>query len=391
MAETKKRRIVTVKAKDPDEGWDPLAAELGLEPAALDARIAPIAEAALRDFEAVRARYADIYRLKLPSWMGRLAALVRALGELPKNPEPYFWEPEAGWARGNAWLDAALGMRSSGILDWFAPGGLGRKTKDAAAMHDEVPEGGEGPLDPRLDMRYRRDAPQFVTFLGGDSDGLHWGMWYDSPDHFPVTVHNYARDSAETWLDDQADAMELLRFKVRKEILAAKREVATYRTDDTELRPYALGRWRALRVIDAHLGALDRWSSARPAAVEPLCPWPRTRGAPTGSPPLALRPDAGTVPGCIPGLSRLEMTPSVKLRKAWIEDARRALADGQAAFAHALGLYLHWLDAEDLREEAGALLIDAYEALGFRPFADIARVHLLHRDLPSVGVFGGED
>ncbi len=36
-------------------------------------------------------------------------------------------------------------------------------------------------LDERLHCRFRRDQPQFVTVLGGNSDGLHFGLWYDLP------------------------------------------------------------------------------------------------------------------------------------------------------------------------------------------------------------------
>ena len=365
-----------------DEGWESYAAQLGLDADRLDAQIGPLADAAAAKFARVRARYQEIYGLPLPSGLAQLAAVVAALGDLPANPEDHHWEPDPGWERGGAWLDESLGMRSAGLLDWFAPGGLERKTRDAANAHKEVPRGGEGPLDPRLDMRYRCDAPQFVTFLSGDSDGLHWGFWYDSPEYYPVIAYNYARDSGETYFDDEEEVIPLLRARTTEMLDQTMKEFEGYDEDD-ENRPYALRRWRALRVMGAHLDAIERWAEKRTWDPEPRCPWLRASN-PVGSPLLALPPGSGTVPSTV---SDIQETPSVEQRRAWMKEARRELEAGQPAYAHALGLYLHWLDADDLRDDAAKLLLEAYEALGFRPFAEILKVHVLHRDLPNVGVF----
>ncbi|MFT3771814.1 MAG: hypothetical protein QM820_40915 [Minicystis sp.] len=371
-----------------DDGWDAYAAEIGLDPAALGERVAPGVAAAFDRFAAVRARYEDVYGLKLPAGLAHLAALIAALGAMPAAPPEHApWAPpaEAGPQRGRAWLDAALAMRVAGLSEWFVPGGLERRTHDAAVLHDVVPSGGEGPLDPRLDMRFRRDAPQLVTFLSGDSDGLHWGFWYDSPDHFPVIAHNYARDSAETWLDEEREVIPFLRSRIAKFIDEATHEVQTMA--DEELRGYSLRRWRAARVVEMHLDAIASQAAAHPWDDEPACPWPRTGRYPVGSPPLALRPGTGEMPPHIPGFSFTTTDPSDEQLLRWIEEARAELAAGRPTYAHALGLYLHWLDAEALREPGGKLLLDAYEALGFRAFAEILKVHLLHRDMGSVGVF----
>ncbi|EYF04463.1 hypothetical protein [Chondromyces apiculatus] len=381
-----------------DDGWDAFAEALGLAPDALQARVAVHAEAAAAQLPRVRAHYEQLYSLKLPSGIAYLAALVSALGDLPQDPPDPLWESPPGLSRGSDWLDAGLSVRLAGISGWFAPDALSRETHDASVMHDEVPPGGEGPLDARLDMRYRRNAPQFVAFLGGDSDGLHWGFWYDSPDHFPVIAHNYARDSAETWLDADPEIPAFLRGKIAKATQQILEELATLENDEN--RHFALKIWRCLRVIEAHLDALDALdtldalspphpgAALRAPADEPRCPWPRTDRYPVGSPPLALRPDAGTVPSSVPGFSLAhDGDPSPAHLKASLEEAQRDLAEGRPAHAHALGLYLHWRDADDLRDDAGALLLATYEALGFHPFAAILKVHLLHRDLGSVGVF----
>ncbi|MFY0570060.1 hypothetical protein ACN28E_40400 [Archangium lansingense] len=323
-----------------DEGWEAFAEEIGLSPETLAARVAPIAEAAFDTLAAVRARYEQVYGLKLPSGIASLAALVAALGELPENPPEHYVQPPAGQQRGNAWLDAALSMRTAGIAEWFAPGGLSREVHDASVMYDEVPPGRQGPLDPRLDMRYRADAPQLVSFLSGGSDGLHWGFWYDSPDHFPVIAHNYARDSAETWLDTESQIVAFLRNKIADGILEAQQELMD--AEDAESRKYPLERWRALRVVAAHREAIEAWASRRASDDEPSCPWPRTQGYAMGSPRLALQPGSGTVPAHVPHFGASRNDASMEERKAWLEEARRELAEGRAAYAHALGLYLHW-------------------------------------------------
>lgn len=374
-----------------DDGWDAYGQEIGLDVEGLGERVAPVVAAVFDRLTAVRARYESLYGLKLPAGLAHLAALVAALGEMPAAPPGVApWLPPAppGEERGRAWLDGALAMRVAGLSEWFAPGALERRTHDAAVLHEDVPPGGEGPLDPRLDMRYRCDAPQLVTFLAGDSDGLHWGFWYDSPDHAPVIAHNYARDSAETSLDGEAEMIPFLRSRIARSIDEAASEWQT--GDDEESRGYSLMRWRALRVVEAHLDVIAAQASERAWDDAPACPWPRTTGYPIGSPTLALRPDAGAVPPHVPGFSYSETDVPDEQLERWIEEARRELTAGRPAYAHALGLYLHWADRDGLRAAAGQLLLEAYEALGFHAFAGILKVHLLHRDLRSVGVFEGD-
>ena len=374
-----------------DDGWDAYVEEIGLDPAGLGGRIARSVSAAFDRLAAVRARYESMYGLKLPAGIAHLAALVAALGEMPAAPPeqaPWAPPPEAGEMRGRAWLDASLAMRVAGVSEWFSPGGMERRTHDASVLHGIVPRGGEGPLDPRLDMRYRRDAPQFVSFLSGDTDGLHWGFWYDSPEHFPVIAHNYARDSAETWLDTEQGMIPFLRSRIAEGIDEATRALGT--ATDEKLRGYALRRWRALRVVALHVDEVAAQAAERAWGDEILCPWPRTEGSPVGSPPLALRPGAGEAPAHVPGFGVSPTDPSVEQLTRWIEEARAEIAAGRPAYAHALGLYLHWLDGDELRDAAGKLLLDAYEALGFHVFAEILKVHLLHRDLRSVEVFVNE-
>ncbi len=52
--------------------------------------------------------------------------------------------------------------------------------------------------DPLLHYRYYCDIPEFFTYLGGDSDGLHWGMLLDNPsDGFRGVASHYNNDGGK--------------------------------------------------------------------------------------------------------------------------------------------------------------------------------------------------
>lgn len=101
-------------------------------------------------------------------------------------------------------------------------------------------------------------------------------------------------------------------------------------------------------------------------------------------------PDVAQALQAAPVILGCHAAPEVHRAPAHLEEARREITAGRPAYAHALGLYLHWADRDGLRAAAGQLLLEAYEALGFHAFAGILKVHLIHRDLGSVGVFEGE-
>lgn len=52
-----------------------------------------------------------------------------------------------------------------------------------------------------LPWHVRMMEPEMSRDASGDSDGLHFGLWYDTADEAIAVVHDYARDSAETWID----------------------------------------------------------------------------------------------------------------------------------------------------------------------------------------------
>lgn len=369
---------------DWDEGWEEYASLLGLGEEAFAEQVAAAGQRAQTIFKQVEARYRAIYHLKLPKGIQRLAGLVFALGQLPSDP-PEYWLGQSSdpWSRGSCWLDQALGMRPAGILEWFAPRGLDRKTVRLEHLFDpSLFTGKEGPLDARLDMRFRRDAPNFVTFAAGDSDGSHWGFWYDSPDYFPLIAHNWARDSAETGISAET-VDELLTQRLHE-----TRQRMFEQLEEEDERPYALRTLRAGLVVRKMLDLLCPETDED----EPLCPWPRTLGAPIGSPSLALPPGSGDVPDSVPGFGPWrESVPAADEISAWITAAGKSLEEGHPAYAYALGLYLHWLDSDEVRSDAGTLLRRALSAMDFLPLKEILDLHLAYRDLPSVAIFAQEE
>ena len=57
----------------------------------------------------------------------------------------------------------------------------------------------EPPHGWHLGSRYYDDPPEFVTAWSGDNDGLHWGYWFDDPDHLSdyCIASYYSRDAFE--------------------------------------------------------------------------------------------------------------------------------------------------------------------------------------------------
>jgi hypothetical protein len=290
-------------------------------------------------FEAVAAKLREVYGLIAPRHLIGWAALLRSLNHFER--------------RGLAFL----GRSSGGIMLWFEDGGLDRQPRDG--------------LDPRLECRFRRDPPELVTIAWGDSDGLHYGLWYDDPEQPPTTiVGNYARDSAETWDQRVPSMITLLERQLadlageeaaRADVLALADALAWFRGRDEELRAGE---------------AVSIWANVeRPVILGSMGP--------------ALRAEHGD-----PRAGHAQVERRVAAYRSsseevgeWIAAARVELADGKPAFALVLGQELHWFDADEWRETGLELLVDAYEALGRHALAEIARVHHRHRDLASVGVY----
>ncbi len=311
-------------------------------------RIEPALAAAEDRFDDVAARLRTVYGLRLPRHLAVFAAYLDAIG-----------------APGRRALADGVGVSPGGILRYFEDGGLALTGRDG--------------LDERLDCRFRCDAPEFVTVLWGDTDGLHFGLWYDDPAELPTqVVHNYARDSAETW----TEALPTVLAQVRRRLDDAEQDAAD--DPDYDAPDGARRRAELLRAIAAFAGA-DEQACAQDGPVR----WAGTpRPAILGGFGPALPEGSGDPRG---GYERYEERYQAFRARSpqageWIADAERELAAGLPAYALVLGRELHWLDAAELREDALRLLTGAYRALGRDALAEIAAVHYANRDLRSVEV-----
>jgi hypothetical protein len=116
-----------------------------------DARRSEALEVALARCPAVAERVRRVYGLRLP----RHVAVFTAL-----------WA-SARLDRGEREALNYLGVSPWGVAEHSLDGGLELVGRDG--------------LDERLHCRFRRDPAEFVTVMSGDSDGLHFGLWFDDP------------------------------------------------------------------------------------------------------------------------------------------------------------------------------------------------------------------
>jgi hypothetical protein len=290
-------------------------------------------------FPLVEERFRRVWGLRLPRHVAVFAALAASDGDA---------------------LDE-IGLRPWGVTDFFGDGGLDLRGVDG--------------LDERLHVRFRCDPAEFVTVMSGDTDGLHFGLWFDDPAELPAVIaHNYARDSAET----EASAAPSLLGVVREWV-------------DGFLDDYGDEPEEAERVAPL-IEALDWFAAADEAALRGdgpsrLAAEPRSRLAVSLMP---LVPAGSGDPRLAESGARIDAFGKDPARSAeWIAEARRELADGRPALALAVGSELHWADRDEHRQDGLALLVGAYRALGRDALAEIATVHAAHRDLRSVQVLTG--
>lgn len=295
-------------------------------------------EKALDRFGAIKTRFEAAYAMPLPRHLAYGGAFFLGLSPQEKAHLPVGLFGLAGW------------------FQWLEPGG-----RELVAS-----------LDERLEGRFRRDPPEFVSVASGDSDGSHWGLFYDDPSIPPrLLAHGWARDDGAVWA-----ASPTLLGSIRRPIA----EAASHGDQSDRRRVRAVVGWLdALRVEE------DR------ALVEECVPPP---------PPASERADLGgaglgphlpgwTPPAWLPGHDarwRLYDARDGALR-GLIEQALRELGSGEAGAALVLGRELHFCDHDETREASLELLVGAYLALGRNALADIARVHHRHRDLRSVGIY----
>lgn len=317
-----------VDAEEHERRYAAWLAEIDPEtPEAADRRRQAALAEAREVFPRLAAHVRAVHGLVLPQTLAVYHAFHLAIRELP---------PE---------VRSASCTHPGGILDRLAPGGWELR----------VPNG----LDERVHDRFRADPPEMLTVAWGESDGLHFGLWFEDAERTGPVVLNYARDSAETWICGD-HPLSVCRHRWQYDPPA---EDATGFADRRYLDELAWfeARERAVAgpVVDLSVRRpLLGGPGVDPDPGLPLDPERRAE---------AYRNDPRTVRG-------------------WIARAQTSLSSGRSSLALALGRELHWFDGAPYREEAGALLLAAYRALGREAHAGILEAHLQLRDLPSVDV-----
>ncbi|MEV0382568.1 ADP-ribosylation family protein [Nonomuraea sp. NPDC050643] len=316
---------------------------------------------------AIEERLARDWGLQLPDSIFRFRAFLLSLGPIEKQA-----------------LDD-LELVPFGIMDLF----------------DDPARDSRAGVDVRVHGRYYRDPPEFLTFMHGGTDGLHFGLWYDDgrtctgvasyynndgggvglPSRTPLEA---VRHTLETgWChvgdgdDEPADPMDP-EVAVRRNRLRLLREtLMTFETGDRDEQGNDYhDTYKPSPEVLEH-GAPDRIETldGGGALVDGDTTIERGRQKPWNDYDFCTA-------------LRKELTDDPAAREAHVAEARRRCAAGHPADALTLGRDLHWISAGDpeLERHATELLTMAYRALGRDNLAAIAQAHHRHRALPQVHV-----
>ncbi|MCZ4123456.1 ADP-ribosylation family protein [Streptomyces sp. H39-S7] len=286
-----------------------------------------------------------------------------------------FWNfcAVVGPAEQQALADISVGP--AGVLDLFA--------------EDRSPPAG---LDVRLHGRFYRDPPEFLTFMYGGSDGLHYGLWTDDGRTCDAVASYYARDGggiekrAETplqtvrailercWTDvadddpEDADvAAKLARLGLLRQALAGH---------ESECRP--------------EIGSAYsyRYDFLRQAVDENRVTTLDEAGALVSGTTALERPPHNAADEARFAAYLYSVFDDPAALESCAAEARRRCAAGDPAEALVLGRDLHWGSVGDPVREALAaeLLSAAYLALDRPSLAATAAAHHRHRHLPDVEI-----
>ncbi len=242
--------------------------------------------------------------------------------------------------------DAAAGFKALGLSLHGAPDVLAGKFDDRELRYPAL-----------LHWRYQYDPPELFTVMTGNTDGLHWGYWFDDPGRLPPVVASfYARD-----------AFELTQHGSLFHALAT--HLAHHRRGNRENRKYDMAH---AAEYDEELVAFD----ALRAALPRLVPAPvRTSTIMTDEGMGIVVPRDQVADWSVPTDGELAHAEILAFVEAEILAGRpgtallvgKRLWDGNRLFAF-------------------DVLIRAYEALGREPLRAVATVHREHPSLPSLDI-----
>ncbi|SPT63212.1 DUF2228 domain-containing protein [Actinomadura madurae] len=324
-----------------------------------------------RERAAIEERFARDWGVELPDSIFRFWAFLQACGPIERQA-----------------LDD-LELCPFGIMDLF----------DAPAHR---PRDG---IDVRVHGRYYRDPPEFLTFMHGGTDGLHFGLWFDDgrtcdgvtayynndgggvglPSGTPLEavratleVHwHHVNDPAYIGEDDDTRPYETELAERRHRIRLLREFLMTFETGDhpEEGEEYDDATKISQAILDhGHPNRIQTLDGGG-ALVHGETAIDRKRQKPYDDYEFCTN-------------LRRELTEDPAALEAHIAEARRRCAAGNPADALTLGRDLHWISGGDAKLEryANELLVSAYNTLGRPNLAAIAGAHHRHRDLPQVSV-----
>ncbi|MFF3314562.1 hypothetical protein ACFYV5_03495 [Streptomyces sp. NPDC003035] len=270
-----------------------------------------------------------------------------------------------------------LEIAPHGVMDLFA---------DPSALPREG-------LDIRVHGRYYRDPPEFLTFLHGGSDGLHFGLWSDDGRTCDGVASYYTHDGGGIERRHRTP-LEAVRARIE----GAHRDLADYAADGDEVEAARLAGLGLLReaLVRFETGErTERGLAYSEAYVYPRQPVDTDRittldeaGALASGSTALDRPPHGGADAYRFGTFLEKLFEDAGALRAARDEALRRAAAGDPTEALVLGRDLHWASyGEPEREEsARALLAAAYRGLGRPALAAIAETHHRHRALASVDV-----
>ena len=229
-----------------------------------------------------------------------------------------------------------LAMRPSGVLDALA-GKLDGVLRYPVVLH----------------WRYQYDLPELFTLFVGDTDGLHWGYWFDDPGKLPPVIASYyARDA----VDYVASPSLWHAIATRSE--AMRESIVENRTHDPKHATSYTQQLAALDELDAVL--------RKPPAVTPRTPIAKT---PEGMGIVVERAQLGRW-----------IEPDEIVREEILQFVDDELAAGRPGTALLVGRQL-WDGHKTLSLE---IFVRAYPALGRDALHAVALAHQKHPAIPSL-------
>lgn len=227
-----------------------------------------------------------------------------------------------------------------------------------------------------LHWRFFLDPPEMFTVASGDTDGLHWGYWFDETNQASAVAHYYARDAYEIVTDGTTLTSAMVRHIGRR--IDSARENIEYDADHADEYRRQIEAATALRV------ALVEAATARGE-------WPAPRMARSANVPtfdgMGVRVEEPALGDAPVDAERVFRRAGQGEGAALVAEATAALEAGHPGLALLLARPA-WTarECEAQHADAAEVMARAYTAIGRERLALVLRTHQEHRDMRSVDI-----